>query len=154
MKEPIRIPTMVEYTLRDVGYQDHVTSFVQHCNFANFLSRTPTLGDFIPCKDGKPLEDPESTMMQGNGQVYYSASDEDFKEYEEAQAKVIFDGFEMFIDKKFPNIISLKHNGKYWDCFDTTKPFEWVRHKKIKTIEDLIPIALINETGQKIAGII
>jgi hypothetical protein len=34
------------------------------------------------------LRDPELTMRQGDGSVYYGASEEDFKEFEEAEQKV------------------------------------------------------------------
>lgn len=39
--------------------------------------------------DENPLPDPESTMMQGDGYVYYGADDKDFEEYEKAQSRVL-----------------------------------------------------------------
>jgi len=40
----------------------------------------------LQCYSVNPLSDPEGTMRQGDGYVYYSASDEEFEEYEKAQA--------------------------------------------------------------------
>ena len=65
-------------------------------NYANFLKKPLELGMFIPCdEDGNVLEDPELTMLQGDGETYYSASDEEFKQYWEAEERVLFDGFQI-----------------------------------------------------------
>jgi len=52
---------------------------------------TEALASFMSANglvDRNPLPDPEDTMRQGDGYVYYGASDEEFAEYEEAQSLV------------------------------------------------------------------
>lgn len=59
------------------------------------------LNRFVPCVlSGKILEDPELTMRQGNGNVYYGASDEEFDIYRDHLSKVWFEGFEVEKDNR------------------------------------------------------
>lgn len=41
----------------------------------------------LECYSVNPLPDPEDTMRQGNGYVYYGATDEEFEEYERIQSR-------------------------------------------------------------------
>ena len=80
---------------------------------AKLLKSTPKLGDFIPCDlDGKPLDDPESTMKQGDGHVYYSASDEEFKAYQEAEQRVLWKGEWDIASSELGTFLGLREKNK------------------------------------------
>jgi len=98
----MKLISMVDYVLeQEVKLYEDETGFlndrlVNIFRYANFLKKPLELGMFIPCdEDGNVLEDPELTMLQGDGETYYSASDEEFKQYWEAEERVLFDGFQI-----------------------------------------------------------
>ena len=121
--------TMVEYILEHPATMDYEWFCGKVLDYAFFLSQEIKLEMFIPCKNGKPLSDPELTMMQGDGSVYYSASDEDFNDYQEAESKVLF---------KDTTVIN---RGSYFVVEYCEYPI-WVTWNKTKTIEDLLPLKL------------
>lgn len=75
-----------QYTVR------HYKNYCQHkigvyvYEFKKAKESFQSLMQSIGCYSVNPLSDPELTMRQGDGYVYYSASDEDFEEYEKAEA--------------------------------------------------------------------
>ena len=78
---------------------------------------------FAPSKDGVVLIDPETTMMQGDGQVYYGSDEIEFEEYQKAEDEVIY------------------KNMLYWKAnklvTDTNKDPVWTLWGKSKTIADM-----------------
>lgn len=105
------------------------------------LNKDITLEMFVPAiKVGdtwRVLEDPELTMCQGDGQVYYGASEED---WEEANKKVLFKIVEIYTKDLVNNkgIIHLTTRNKR--LIDISMPDGLcVFYRKIK---DLIPLGI------------
>lgn len=102
---------------------DNIRSFWACESYAKFLKTPLTLGMFVPCdKYGNVLSDPELTIKQGDGFAYYSALDEDFKKYQEAEERVLFEGVS-FEDAEF--IVSTTKTieglvNEYSICFNLT----------------------------------
>ena len=120
-----KLISMTDYVLLDKHAGSPINMNKQ---YAHFLKQPLKLGMFIPCdEEGNVLEDPENTMKQGDGHVYYSADDEDFKKYEQAKERVLFEGFE------YCNKMEYVHNG----LISIDEEF-----MQGKTIEDLIPYNL------------
>jgi len=73
------------------------------CNWNDFLKRTLTLGDFIPCKDGKPLEKPEY-YDNWDGEAVNPVDHTDYiqslYDYQEAKSRVVFEGWEIVSNNK------------------------------------------------------
>lgn len=78
-----------------VSINDYIASdFKKVLNYTNFLLMETTPNMFFPCNEnGVKLQDPELTMKQGDGSVYYSATDEEFDEYDKAESQVFFSQF-------------------------------------------------------------
>ena len=123
---------------------------------AAFLKQTPTLGMFVPCdEDGNVLEEPDHLNYKHingfNEIVFISQSKQnkyhsDCDEYQKAQSKVIFKGFEVkYFDLGGGEITSKSSfeiiKGDLQICVYKAIPnyFIW---NKFKTIEDLVPYNL------------
>jgi len=112
-------------------------------DYAKFVSTPLELGQFIPCKDGVPLEEP----------IHISSDDPDPKlskqhqarpdvqEYQKALAKVLFEGWELKEAWKDMGISKLVNNnvkiGHYHVNNNVSDKFH-LYNAKHKTIEDLI----------------
>lgn len=109
----------------------------------DFFKETPKLGDFIPTnKKGEVLEEPELTMRQGDGQVYYDAEEEDFIEYQQAQERVKFEGWRVFKGSAWVDISDGENYIQFWK--DRKGKVSFIRHnvdggryKTINTYSDL-----------------
>jgi hypothetical protein len=97
MKQPSLIEAweLVYHKNSAMGFYDDDQIVTDYTNIIKHHKADLTLGDFIPCEDGKPLIDTETTMRQGDGQVYYGASDEEFEEYQQALDRVIYAGWRL-----------------------------------------------------------
>lgn len=129
-------------------------------NYANFLSLTPEIWQFVPCKlvDGVwvVLELPkDNSYLGGRGAtdaIKLLKYEEELAEYQTAKERCYFDGFEV-IEEKF---ISKTH---YYIVFNNLKIAwnyngKWNFYKEFKTIEDLIPYNLpLTATAQKEIGL-
>ena len=113
---------------------DEEAKYAKCFKYAILLKQPLTLSMFVPCdEEGNVLSDPELTltMSQGDGQLYYSAEDEEFDAYEEAESKVLFKGFEVKKMKDY-YLVFLK---------DKVSPI-WASWNDSKKIEDLIRLNL------------
>ncbi len=143
----MKLVSMVDYVLErndqklPGGIYKHITDAFdfssQVIKYARFLKQPLTLGMFVPCdEDGNVLEDPESTMKQGNGNVYYNAEPEDFEEYEKAEQRCLFKGFE-YVSKWYQTHLIARNkitgNGQF-------------QLDNFKTIEDVIGVFEIELT--------
>jgi len=123
--------------------------------YANFLKQPLTLGMFVPCDlDGNVLNDPETTLSQGNGAVYYNAEQEDFEQYEQAKERVLFEGFE-FSDMTDELSYHIQDkNGVYLFYYIIEKEFRNFEIGNVKTIEDLVKYDLtLTESAFKQLGL-
>jgi len=81
------------------GVQDKYTAN-KIFNYCMFLEQPLTLGQFVPCKDGKPLNEPKDYKDFKSftvGYLDYNPKPKQYKEwheYEQAQKAVLFKGFE------------------------------------------------------------
>lgn len=123
--KPREFIPMLDYVFeqRKKNDTDNIRRFWSCERYARLLSLKPELWMFVPCDDeGNVLEDPELTMRQGDGQVYYGASEEDFEQYQKAKDRVLFEGFE-FRDRKLigasnnlrKNILCREEDDYYYD---------------------------------------
>lgn len=79
--------------LKGLVYSDALKIWITNklVEYAKLLKTKIEVEMFLPCDDnGKVLKDPELTMCQGDGTVYYRADDEEFELYSKAEDKVIF----------------------------------------------------------------
>ena len=86
---------MTDFVLRDVGNQDHVTSFIQCCKYARFLKQPLELGIFVPCdEDGSVLEQPITywNWIESDGLLQpYDDKMKEYWDYYKAKERVLFD---------------------------------------------------------------
>ena len=105
--------------------------------YANFLKQPLTLGMFVPCdENGNILEEPLPIHTYRLEVEDYEYDDNEVLQYQQAQSKVIFDGFECVEMFKRDKVITFKGviNVFYWRYEHQS----WKISKGIKTIEDLI----------------
>ncbi len=87
------------------NYANDLMKSLKDINEYNTILKKPlTLGMFIPCKNGKPLECPESMQEKILGEAEPSteklakeAVDVYFCDHQEAEKRVLFEGFELDI---------------------------------------------------------
>tara|TARA_R110000782_G_scaffold92687_2_gene176087 strand:+ start:109 stop:555 length:447 start_codon:yes stop_codon:yes gene_type:complete len=81
-----KLISMVEYVkLQDSRIELHEGTLFQNCRiYAHFLSQPLTLGMFVPCVDGEPITGEE-----------YSPNGEITIMFQQAQSRVLFEGFEI-----------------------------------------------------------
>lgn len=114
--------------------QEYV-AFKKVTAYANLLSQPVNLGMFIPCdEEGSVLVDPELTMRQRNGDIYYTATDEDFDKFQQAEERVLFEGG---LEKNRRSMIDFYRTG-VTNVFIEGVGGKYVPVDSIKTIEDLI----------------
>ena len=133
----MKLISMTDFVLeqkinRDIDLQQR---FINSYRYATFLKRPLTLGMFVPCDDdSNVLEEPE--FHEPNNENEIGDYDELRYQYQQAQSKVIFDGFECVEMFKRDKVITFKGviNVFYWRYEHQS----WKISKGIKTIEDLI----------------
>lgn len=137
-----KLISMVDYVLdldKKASMGGAYDKIVKH---ANFLQQKPELGMFVPCdEDGVLLSEPNGYDVWIAGIV---SDSNEFTQYQQAQERVIFDGFEKlssycvkndkFIIYFLNNVISLEEH--FEDIITKTA-------KTIHTIEDLVKYNLI-----------
>lgn len=76
--------------------------FQSCCKYKDFLKQPLELGFFIPCgKDGEPLEEPKELCNCSRENCKYRKAE---KEYQQAQERVLFEGF------KFGDVSGFKNS--------------------------------------------
>lgn len=150
---------MVERTKE--AYKLWVTNKIDYARYmiithdlAFFLGDDIELGQLIPCKDGKPLGRPpyygcfvDNSYLNSPGLINYELC----QEFQEAQSKVLFEGWEFF-GISLPDCIVIRNKRKSLHFNGdgiTTKSSIW-----LKTIEDLQKLGVyLTAEGQKRAGV-
>lgn len=111
---------------------------------AKFLQQTPTLGMFVPCdEEGNVLEEPEKYndwLKFKNKYEYGEFYTKKCKQYQQAQQRVIFEGWELAKKEEGSIKIVNKEKERIYFFNDGTIIYN---NKIIKTIEDLVPYNLI-----------
>ncbi len=144
----MRAPTLSNYIeeqfkpLYEEEEKDYLCRYNQNTNnYNDFWQSTPVLGDFVPCKDGVPLEKPknhdtrEEGMFGGAGMSMDDINDN--KEWEQALGRTKWTGFE------------IKQQGVYWIKVGTKDMKDWISfieggtigfgfEEAIESYEDLI----------------
>jgi hypothetical protein len=83
--------------------------------FANFLKQPPTINMFVPAKkvDGVwvVLEEPKDykDILSQGSRVYHYDDIKKAEEYQEAQSRVIFEGFEISYQDKYKTVLSFEN---------------------------------------------
>lgn len=114
----------------DFTFQEALQLIIKRTNFGQ---RKLQLGDFVACKDGEPIEKPklETYCIQG---VEMGISKE-YKQYQEAQKSVLFDGWVFgsngFLCNQLGGSIGVMTNNEF-NFFNADSVPNW------NTIEDLI----------------
>ena len=154
----MKLISMTDFVLQQDKEIEYYNDFDEkyHCfnrvlKYAKLLKTPLNLGMFIPCdENGNILKDPELTMMQGDGSIYYGASDEDFDIYSQAEEKVIFEGFELVTDiykscKRFiiwmPDNVNQVYRNVLYPNGKNDK-FFFNHYKEFTTVEDLVKFNL------------
>lgn len=142
-----KLISMVAYVLENIEKNTSkiqlggvATSLHEISSYAKFLQQKPTLGMFVPAilKDGKWI-----ILEKPNPDCYRIGSDEFYKrltEFEEAEQRVIFEGFEVECVTSNITILKFDKINTCWFYIDGQITFN---SKLIKTIEDLVPYNLI-----------
>ena len=95
------------------------------CNiikYAQFLQQPLTLGMFVPCVDGVPIEEPESEYCcsgldcgcQGLPVCF------EYYEYQQAKEKVLFEGFEEWNSAQIMTMVNNSETIEYLTKFNPT----------------------------------
>lgn len=111
------------YTLDKDGLEDHIYKIE---DYDKFLDQPLTLGMFVPCKDGKPLGEPEGYRIWASlGCPNREAkSHANLIAYEKAKEAVIFEGF------KISNEVGFISNGIYRIDFEPSAIFHFAIYTK------------------------
>lgn len=85
--------TLTEEQMKEICDKDKVIGYVDYTakGFSSFQSVSDSYSSMKEANeivDSNPLPDPELTMRQGDGYVYYNASDEEFAEHERIESLV------------------------------------------------------------------
>lgn len=139
------------YTPPETLSSNIVRLFLKQFNYANFLKKLLELGQFIACKDGVPLEEPNPKDFDDTKWDYQAA----WSQWNEAKSLVLFEGLEAIsfsnstdlgirkLSGKFQGDLCMKENGKFCD-FDND-------FQKLKMIDDLTGYDLtLTETAMKL----
>lgn len=120
----------VESNKNNPGW-DYTFEFEKAKKYAQLLQTPLELSQFIPCKNGEPLEKPHvfdswemSEDMPNLKKSFFSANDSCI-EYQEALDKVLFEGWETSITYSTDNLDVVRNGIR-------------IEFYKYKTIEDLI----------------
>lgn len=110
-----------------INYSDYWFRVIT-LNYAKFLSQPLTLGMFIPCVDGVPIEEPIQTEKNEFGGAFASIEEQAelyslMEQYQQAKEKVLFEGFEI--------------NGKYLESNLIALSIESIKHEKY-TVEEVL----------------
>lgn len=97
-------------------------------SYRDFLKQPLNLSMFVPCKeaDGKwvVLEEPKQ-LSDKDSEVYYSSTDEEMKEYQQAKERVLFEGFEWQKPNEEYSEGSLICTDK-WVCYDSSLKYRCI----------------------------
>ena len=90
-------------------------------SYAKFLTQPLTLGIFIPCVDGVPIEEPTQTEKNEFGGAFASIEEQAelyslMEQYQQAKEKVLFEGFEI-VKSDFENVLMHINENKYIGTF-------------------------------------
>lgn len=134
------LPMLSEFIIR-ISDATHHDVFHEVKKYTGFLQKKPELWMFVPCwEDGKPIKEPNSSdEYYSRGEAFcQSLFNEDCNTYNEAESRVLFEGFELS-DFKYDCILKGYSHDVFTDsfCFDDLD--YWVRVLiKAKTIEQMI----------------
>ena len=134
------------YYCRKISLEQFHSRLMKYTNF----TQTPiTIGMFIPCIDGKPVEEPDfldgSYDDNGYGDTDKRRYKKDLEAYQKAKEAVLFVGFKTKEhESKFsPQDYSVCEEDEILHVMWRVRGDErWVASRGLKTIEDLIPYNL------------
>ena len=142
----MKLISMTEFVIHEsFGVGNEIISKDEFCNkcsnYANFLKQPLTLGMFIPCdEEGNILEEPDHSMYFTATTIGEDKYNNDAYEYEQAEERVLFEGFHVIgVDKNYCHI-ELK-NADLWIVFYNGKiclEYSFNEETSIYTIEDII----------------
>lgn len=96
---------MVEYVIElDSRFGEHSTERFSRLYYkkivrcAQFHSQPLALGDFVPCVDGVPMEDPRECDYKTEEGTIIDDYYHDCEQFQQAQSRVLFEGFEMTVN--------------------------------------------------------
>jgi hypothetical protein len=117
--------------------------------YAEFLERKLELGMFIPCINGKPVEEPKKKYKGGGNAVGSSNSyTKEYAQYLKAKERVLFKGVRL--------VKGSKKYETYLTDADTKADNFWAYADNLKgNIESIINCGLeLTETGEKESGLV
>jgi len=107
---------------------DDLTRYLTIVFYAKLMQTPLALEMFVPCKDGKSMEEPGSAPIYTHSKGYIT-------EYKQAQEKVLFEGLDYFQPTDIlPNKTLVQNN----EIIELTKKGWDLNMTKLETIEDLI----------------
>ena len=112
-----------------------VKEYFKLIDYAQFLSQPLTLGMFVPCIDGEPMEEPENYDIWLMGYLN-DVEQKDYIQFEQAQSRVLFEGFVMY--SNMANVVL--------DC-NSLETIDLSEHSDIESIVDFQPT--LTETALK-----
>ena len=147
----MKLISTTEFVLRDVGNQDHITSFIQCCNYARFIKQPSDLWMFIACDDdNKPMKHPDE--LKGTYSNSKAASKYRTR-YNKAMDKILFEGFKLGKYQSMGIYWFIKPNN-YLAFNPKTKRLIHDYGQSCETIEDFTNLDLtLTKTAQKQIGL-
>jgi len=114
----MKLISMVDYTLGLYKVIKAIPFKRKVVDYANLLNRKLELGMFVPCVDGVPFEEPLSedyvdTEDNKTGSYDSEKYERDLEQYQEAELKVLFKGFEFIMLGVHRHEKVFKHEDRY-----------------------------------------
>jgi hypothetical protein len=124
------------------GRYNEIYYFKEICNHAILLSQQPNIGMFVPavCENGvwKVLEEPWKTQYEDD--YFYEL---DLEQYQQAQSKVIFKGWELYTYEKGVHYLHDYNSTLIFDSNQNECNIDSdYYYGKIHTLEDLVKFNL------------
>ena len=102
-----KLTSMVEYVIElDSRFGEHSTERFSRLYYkkivrcAQFYSQPLTLGDFVPCVDGVPMDEPNE-----NSTVYLDDMNGNYNTFLLAESRVLFEGFSLVREKQHHSLL-------------------------------------------------
>lgn len=150
---PDRIKYFKDKYLNSGKWPDHIGFSIATLKTIEAGEQALFLGQFIPYKDGKPLEKPNQYDYYGKGETSAIDSIESYnkalEEFEQVEQKVLFKGWECH--SKSPHITWIGINELIFVFKSTGSIYiEEPSYKTLTTIEDIAHLRpLLTENGKK-----
>jgi len=151
-----KLISMTDFVLEQMKNTETLKdNFVKTAAYAKFLKQTLELWMFVPCdEDGNVIKEPTARYKSNEARWGTSIETDEWKEYQQAKERCLFECFEFTESQKFSTVNKIK-NSVHWYTKDrlyltTKKEDGYHSYFQLFTVEDLIQCEIqLTTTAQK-----